>query len=185
MEECSRRLDQSRRSNVHQILFLFLFLAEYRPLSQWSSVGICRWLQKSCKQSERYFGASELIILHGVDRGVVFSLQKCSISGLFTSLVNGYSRLLSIPGWTQTAYVHISKVSKSSSCVKHLRLVRAHWKNKSQLVRSEQSCMGCCYHNMTISLSHHNTVSQLIMSQVHCESKKTCHYTFICNFAKC
>ena len=49
MEECSRRLDRSRRSHVHQILFLFL--AECRPLSRWTSVGICRWLQKPWKHS--------------------------------------------------------------------------------------------------------------------------------------
>jgi len=36
MEECSRRLDRSRRSHVHRILFLFL--AESKPLSQWTSL---------------------------------------------------------------------------------------------------------------------------------------------------
>ena len=51
MEECSRWLDRSRRSHVHQILFLFL--AECRPLSRWTSVGICRWLQKLWKHSEK------------------------------------------------------------------------------------------------------------------------------------
>ena len=39
MEECSRRLGRSRRSHVHRILFLFL--AERKPLSQWTSVDIC------------------------------------------------------------------------------------------------------------------------------------------------
>jgi len=52
--KCSRRLDWSRRSHVHQILFLFL--AECRPLSRWT----CRYLPLAAEtvetRSERYFG---------------------------------------------------------------------------------------------------------------------------------
>ena len=141
MEECSRRLDRNRRSHVLQISFLFL--AERKPLSQYTSASIRHWLQK--------------LWIHSLTGTVILVLVDVDVVSAFIFSRLDYCNAV-LYGLPQSSIGALQRVQNSAAHVR-LRLSPRHHVRPS--IENEIEA----FLRFSISLALQSSISRILRSK--------------------